>query len=42
MKKQMPETDWEIMQADSNIVEPKKATKKESEEKNELSDSSSK
>lgn len=24
MKKQRPETDWEIMQADSDIVEPKR------------------
>ena len=27
MKKRMPETDWEIMQADSDVVEPKKKPK---------------
>lgn len=34
MKTKRPETDWEIIQADSDIVEPKKS-KQERKEQNE-------
>lgn len=49
MKTKRPETDWEIMQADSDKVEPKRnyitssthpAVERESEVKNELPNSS--
>lgn len=40
MKTKMPDEDWERMQADSNVVEPKRKLKQESEVKNELPNSS--
>ena len=33
MKKRMPESDWELMEADSDVVEPKRKPKQESEAK---------